>query len=132
MQHGTAPDERLVSRIEEADRNHFEAVRVDGRDSTFVLHLGLLVGAEHERNVGTVNIGVEQADAETHFAEGESEIDGQRGFTDSTFAGADGDDGFDAGQGLRGRWLLARMGVSAHEVLFSERRGVCADTLIIR
>jgi len=51
MQHGTTPDERLVSGIEESYRDHLEPMRIDGCDLAFALHFGLLVGSEHERNV---------------------------------------------------------------------------------
>src|ERR1035438_4524206 len=115
MQHWPAADERVVSRIEEAYRNHFQAMRVDGRNVIFAHHLGLLVGAEHQRNIGTVDVSIEQADPVTHLAERERQVNGKRGLANSTFAGTNGDDGIDAGQGLRAGLLLAGiMGMSAH------------------
>jgi hypothetical protein len=90
----------------------------------FAHHLGLLVRAEHKRNVGTVDVSIEQADAVAHLAERERQVDGKRGFANSTFAGTNGDDGVNAGQGLRAGLLLAgMMGMSAHMVLFQSGRG---------
>ena len=60
-------------------------------------HLRLLIGAEHKRDVWTVDVAVEQSDLEAHFAKGNCQIDGERGFADSTLARTDGDDGVDAG-----------------------------------
>ena len=104
----------------EAYRNYFKAVGADGDDLAFALNFGLLAGAEHERDVRAIDVSVEQADAVAHLAERESEIDGQRGFADSTFAGADGDDGTDARERLRGGHLLAGMGMRAHRLIIRE------------
>src|ERR1017187_8153573 len=93
MQHRAAPDERLVSRVEEADRDNLEPMRVDGRELAFAYHLGLLVGAEHERDVGPVDVAVEQSNFVAHLTEGDCQIDRERGLADSALAGTDGDDG---------------------------------------
>src|SRR5271163_5068697 len=68
MQHGAAPDERLVSGIEEAHGDNFESVRVDGGNLIFAHHFRLLVGAEHQRNVWSVDVAVEQPYFVTHPA----------------------------------------------------------------
>ena len=75
MQHGTAPDQRLVSRIKEADRNDLEPVRVDGYNLALAHHFRLLVGAEHERDVRPVDISVEQSYLVAHLREGDGQID---------------------------------------------------------
>ena len=71
-------------------------MRVDGRDLVFAHHFGLLVGAQHQRDVRTVNVAVEQSHFVAHLAEGDRQIDGERGLADSALAGTDGDDGVDA------------------------------------
>src|SRR5258708_35956106 len=96
MQHGTAPNQRLVARVEKTNRDDLEAMRVDGRDLVFAHNFGLLVGAQHERDVRPVNIAVEQSYFVAHLTEGDCEIDRERGLADSALAGSDGDDGADA------------------------------------
>ena len=62
MQHGAAPDQRLVAGIQEPYRDDFEAVRFQRLDAVVAENFRLRVEAQHERNVGTVDVGVEQAD----------------------------------------------------------------------
>ncbi len=123
MEHRSSPDERLVSRIQEADRNHLEAVRVDRRNMVLTHHLWLLVGAEHERNVRSVNVSIEQSDFMTHLRECERQVDCERSLADAAFAGTDGDDGVDARQRLGSWWLLSGMGMSAHGSIIRDLRG---------
>ena len=60
---------------------------------------GLLGRAHHERDVGAVDVGVDEADALAELRERDGEVDGEGGFADAAFAGTDGDDGFDSGKG---------------------------------
>ncbi len=62
VEHRAAPDEGLVARIEQAHRDYLHAVSLHGNDGLLVQHLGLLGGAEHDGDVGAVNVGIEQAD----------------------------------------------------------------------
>ncbi len=62
VEHRAAPDEGLVARIEEAHGDHFYAVGFDGNDGAVFEGLGLLGGTEHERDVGAVDVGVEETD----------------------------------------------------------------------
>ena len=48
----------------------------------------------------TVEIAIAEADFEALFGEGEGEVGGDGGLSDAAFAGGDGDDFFDAGDGL--------------------------------
>ena len=57
--------------------------------------------AQHQRNVGTIDVGVKQSDLEAEARQGQRKIDGERGFADSALAGTDCDDGADTGNRLR-------------------------------
>jgi hypothetical protein len=109
VKHRSAPDERLVARIEEADGDDAEAVALDGDDAIFAGDTRSFFGTHHEGNVGAVDIGIEETDLVAEAREGEREIDGDGGFADASLAGADGDDGVDAVDGLRSLLLLAGM-----------------------
>ncbi len=96
VQHGPAPDQRLVAGIQEAHGHDAHAVFFERLDA---LADGVRLGADahHERHVGTVDIGVEQA----HFVAQARQRDGQihrnGGFSDAAFARSDGDQILDAG-----------------------------------
>ena len=62
MQHGAAPDQRLVARIQKTDRDDFETVGFERLDAVVAKNFGLRADAEHQRHVGTVHVGVEQTD----------------------------------------------------------------------
>src|ERR1700676_382383 len=97
MQHGAAPDERLVSGIKKTYGNDFETVGINWRDLIFAHHLRLFVSAKHEGDVRAIDVTVKQSDFVTHFAERDCEVDCEGGLADSARAGTDGDDGIDAG-----------------------------------
>ncbi len=101
MQHWSAPDDGLVAGIEESDGDDFQAERFDRLDAVFADHARLRVHAQHQRDVGAVDIGVEQADFVSHLGEGNGQIHRQRGLADASLARTDGDDGVDPGQRLR-------------------------------
>ena len=70
--------------------------------------VGCLPDAHHERDVGTVDIGIEKASAMAEFCERDGEIDGDRTFTYTAFAGTHGDDVLNAGN-RQLRLLAARL-----------------------
>ena len=61
-------------------------MRLSGAD------FGLLGGAHHERNVGAVDVGVDEAHALAEPRERDGQVDGDGGFAHSALAGTDGDD----------------------------------------
>jgi hypothetical protein len=71
----------------------------------------LFARSKHQRDVWTVDIGVEEADSMSHFGEDERQVDGQCGLADSALTGTNGNDGVDAGERLRSGLLLAGMGM---------------------
>ena len=101
MQHGTAPDQRLVAGIQVADGDDANAEALGGNDHVAFGQLGLAACAQHQRNVGPIDVGIEQSDLEAKASQGQRKIDGERGFADSTLAGTDCDDGVNAGNSLR-------------------------------
>src|SRR3984957_13075314 len=109
VQHRAAPNHRRVAGTQQAHRDHLDALRFDGMDALVGRGARFFAGAEHDGDVGAVDVGVEQADFVAEFGEGEREINGDCGFADASFAAGDGDEIFYAGDGLaRGELLGLR------------------------
>src|SRR6266446_639485 len=106
MQHGTAPDHGLVAGVEQAHGDHFQAGDFHGDDA--LVHGGerLLRGAEHDGDVGAVDVGVEEAHLVAELYERERKVDRDGGFADAAFAAGDGNEIFYAGDGLAFGHLL--------------------------
>jgi len=118
VKHGATHDEGLVAGRDEADGDDLDAVRDVGLDLIVGQDGGLAGGAEHEGDIGSVDVGVNEAGAMAEFGEGDGEVDGEGGFADAAFAGSDGNDGFDAGERCGGR----RSRVVGHEFRVPENR----------
>ena len=63
-------------------------------------------GSQHQRNIGAIDIGVEQSDFVAHTRQRNSQIDGERGLTYATFPGSDCNDAVNSGKRLRRRRSL--------------------------
>ncbi len=116
VEHGAAHDHGLVAGRDEADGDELDAVGGDGLHEVVGDDGGLAGGAEHGGDVGAVDVGVDEADAVAELGERDGEIDGDGGFADAAFAGADGDDVLDAGKALRALGcccVLVRHGTSS-------------------
>lgn len=70
VEHGAAPDHGFVAGIEKAHGDHFQASDLDWDDAFFGGGLGLLQSAEHDGNVGAVDVGIHQADFVAEFDQG--------------------------------------------------------------
>jgi hypothetical protein len=86
VQHRAAHDHWLVTRRDQANGNHLYAVRGVGLNLVALENAGLLGRAHHQRNIGPVDVGVNQSDAVAKLGESYCHVNGQRGFTDSAFA----------------------------------------------
>jgi hypothetical protein len=118
MQHGPAPDHRLVSGIQQPHRNHFDPVLLNRLYAVSFQRLRLRVErAEHERNVRTVDVSIQQADFVAELGKSDCEIHRDGGLSYSTLSRADSDDVLDAGQRLRSRRDPMRMSVSQNDFL---------------
>src|SRR5512140_1720284 len=106
MQHRAAPDQGLVAGIQEPYRDDLEAVGFQRLNAVVAENLRLRIQAQHQRDVGAVDVGIEQADLVSQLRQDNGEIDRERGFPDAAFAGSYGDDRAYTGQGLRGWGLL--------------------------
>ena len=96
---GAADNDGGVVAEKEAHGDELEAVVFDGHDLLGVVLHGVLAGAHHEGDGGAVEVAVAEADAGTGLGEGDGEVGGDGAFADAAFAGGDGDDFFDAGDG---------------------------------
>ena len=93
MQHRAAPHDRLVLLEEEADRDDFDAVRLERDDLLVGRDLRALAAeAEHARDRVAPDVGVEDADLLALGLQRGGEVDGQRRLADAALAGADADD----------------------------------------
>ena len=108
MQHGSAPDQGLVARIEKSNRDDPYAIALDGNDAITLGDLRRFVGAEHERNVRAVDIGIEQSDLVTQAGQSDGKVHRQSGFSYAALAGADSDNRLHARNGLRFLRLRSR------------------------
>src|SRR5215510_9653798 len=96
MEHRASPDDGLVAGIEQPDGHGLHAV-IDGRDYHLAAHIRHVFAAHHNRHVRAVDVGVEGAHFRAHQSERHGQIDRDRRFTHTAFAGTDRDDVFDAG-----------------------------------
>src|SRR5882762_6183168 len=113
MQHRPAPDEGLVPGIKKSDRNGLQSMNSQRLDTIVPQDFRLFARSKHQRDVWTVDIGVEESHAMAQLGKDDRQVNRQSGFADSSLAGAHGDDRVDTGEWLRSRLLLASMGMSA-------------------
>ena len=95
-----SPDHRLALAQEELDRDHLDAVGLDGRDLAFRAGDGRTLGPDHHGHVGAGDVGVEEPDRGTCPGQSHGQVDADRGLPHPALAGSDGDDVLDSGQRL--------------------------------
>lgn len=83
----------------QADGKQADTVRFDRNEFVVLVGSGTFLSAEHESHGRTIDIQIDQADFITEFREGDCEVGGDCGFTDTAFAGSDGDDVLGSGDG---------------------------------
>jgi hypothetical protein len=108
VKHGAAHDEGLVA----GEMNPTEMTLTPWARLGSIWLLARMRGlrsAHHERDVGAVDVGVDEADAMAELSERDGEVDGEGGFADAALAGSDGNDGFDSGKRGGGRrgWVVS-------------------------
>src|SRR3989441_3957417 len=94
-EHRPAPDGRLVSLDEERNGYQLDAVALDGNDLVVLRVRFFALGAEQDRHVRPVDVGVEDARPGTQLRQREGQIHGGGGLSDATFAGANRHDVLD-------------------------------------
>src|SRR5260370_2138952 len=95
-EHWPAPDGGLIGLDKEGDGNNLEAIALD-RSDLFVFGVGLFVlGAEKNRHVGAVHIGVQHADSSPQLGQRQRDVHGAGRLADAALAGADGNNILDA------------------------------------
>ncbi len=92
MQHRSAHHHRLVSGRDVSDGDGLDAVGQVGKYTIVLAHGRLLTGTHHQRHVGAVDIGVDEAHACPKLAERDSQVDGDGGLAYTAFAGTNSDD----------------------------------------
>jgi hypothetical protein len=86
VQHRSAPDHgRLRVVDQEPDTHQFDAVTLVRNDALAIGHR-LAVHAEHGRNAGTIDVGIEQPDARAELLQAEREIGGDGALADAALA----------------------------------------------
>src|SRR6267142_840852 len=116
MQHRSSPDQGLVPGIEESDRNYLEPVYGKGLDAIVPQYFRLLAQSQHQRNVRSVDISIEETDSVPHPREDDRQVNGQSGLADASLPRNNGDDGVYGRKRLRtGRLLPGMMGMSNHK-----------------
>ena len=99
VHHRAAPDERFIVGNEKAHGHEANAAASDGLNAIALERLGaLFLHAEHERDAGAVDVGVEKADLRAELAESDGEIHGDRALTDAALTARHRDDVLDVGQ----------------------------------
>jgi hypothetical protein len=89
-------------------------------------HLGLHTRAEHKRDVGAINVSIEQTNFVPQFGQGERQIHGQGSLSHSSLAGTYSDNRFDARKRLRplGRLTGTRRHRSIQDITFQMDAGM--------
>ncbi len=100
--HGAAPDHRPALLDDEADRHDAKTERLQ-RDQLAVLEDRLGVEAQHARRGRPIDIGVEQAHAQSKSRESAGEVHRDGGLADAALAAGDRDDAAHVGELLRRR-----------------------------
>ena len=95
MQHRPPPDDRRIVSGQEPHRDDLEAVLL-GRHDLLAVGDELRLHAEHDRHVGAVDVGVDQADAAAALRQRDRQVDGDGRLADAALAGADRDHVLDA------------------------------------
>ena len=98
--HRAAPDHGLVLVDQEADRHHLHAVVLQRLHGLAVLALGPARDAQHHRQAGAVDVGIEQADAGALGRQRERQVGGGGALADAALARGHGDDVLDVGHQL--------------------------------
>ncbi len=97
-----APDDRLTLRDEELDRDDLDPVPFEGRDPVVRARLRLTVDPQHHRDVGSGDVGVEEADRCARLGQRHGKVDADRGLPDPALARGHRDDVLDPGNELLG------------------------------
>ena len=82
-------------------------MRFQRLNAIFSQNFRLRTGAQHQRHIRAVNIGIEQADLMPQLGHRNRQVHRKRRFPDATFSGSDSNDGLDPRQRLRGWRLLS-------------------------
>ena len=99
--HRAAPDHGLLGIDEEADRHGLQPVRLHRLEPLAVGRLGAAAAdAQHGRQRGAVDVGIEQAYCGALGRQRQRQIDGGGRLADATLAAGHGDDVLDAGNQL--------------------------------
>ena len=129
VQHRAAHDQRLIAGGNESDRNKFDPMGHQGLDLVVLEHPRLLADAHHERNVGSIDVRVDETDAKAHLDQCRGQIDSERGLAHSTFTRTDSDDVRHTWQSLR-PWRRLRM-CHINPLLRACVRGLFALALVL-
>ena len=109
-----APDGRLFLLDQEADGHDFDAVGLEG-DDLLVHHGGGGIHAQHEGQVGAIDVGVHDADAFAHLGERHGKVHRHRALPHAALARRHGNDATEVRVGHRLGDLRGRLGSGVHD-----------------
>src|SRR5579883_2181132 len=95
VEHRATPDQGLVAGVQESHRHYAHAVLFERLDA-FANRVRRGANAHHERDVGAVDVGIEQANLVASTRERDGEVDRDGGFAYTAFTGSDRDQVLDA------------------------------------
>ncbi len=105
MEHRTAPDKRLIARVQESHGHQLDPMLIKRLDP-FTDRVRRLVDAHHTRHIGPVDVGVHQSYAVSHLLQSNGEVNRDGGLAHATLAGSDRNQMPYAGD--RQFWLFTR------------------------
>src|SRR5262249_32643900 len=106
VQHGPTPDQRLVTRIQETNRDYLQPVNPKRFDAILSNHLRRRIRPQHQRNIRTINVTIEEADLVSWSGKGDGKAHSYRGLPYSALARTNDNTRIYTGQRLRNGHLL--------------------------
>src|SRR6516225_5040685 len=96
VQHRAAPHQRLITRTKKADRHYLQTVPLRWQNVVFADNARGHSGSQHQRNVGAIDVGIEEPDLVTQARQRNGQVHCQSGFADAALARAHSDDAVDS------------------------------------
>jgi len=117
MRHGSSPDERLLRFHKQSHRDELQATGFL-RNHPITDGFRRKIQSQHNRSRRPIDVAIQQANSRTRRCERSCDIDSHRGFADSAFAAAHGNDVPDA---LQRGFIICGIDLTSLVILISQR-----------